>query len=204
MSSAAGTRPFAEVFTKVDRRTPKSACVQKLIGPGCPLFPQVPFSCTPPPHQSESNRMGQPGPPSPSLPSPERPASTSRAAANRPRRAVDVSQHRGLGQGRVSTPSEGQGAPFPPRPAPPHPSPSAPCFPSLPPIYRRVVPPPSNGFRWIWPERTLSTKCSLFPSNRGGFTPVSATKSPLRRFAAKLKLVYSPRTGWRPSDSAVA
>ena len=123
--------------------------------------------------------MGRTGPVVTPTLSPARPASGPPAAADRPRRAVDVSPCHGLDQRCVSAPSEGLGAPFPPRPAPPRPSPSAPRFPLHPPFSSRVVPPPSNAFHWIWPERTLSTKCSLLHPVGGQFTPVSATKSPL-------------------------
>ena len=129
--------------------------------------PPVPFSCTPPPHRSAANRMGQTGLLSPPVGSPERPASRPRSVANRARCVVDVSPFRGFNQPCVGTPSEGLEAPFPPRPAPPHPSSSAPCFPSHPPFPAASCPPPSNEFHWIWPERTLSTKCSLFTSCRG-------------------------------------
>ena len=63
-------------------------------------------------------------------------------------------------------------------------------------------PPPSITFRPSRPDCGLSTECSLFPSNRGRFTPVSATKSPSVTSPSNSISCTAPSHGPHPSISA--
>ena len=120
--------------------------------------------------------------------------------APRTPRVADVSPCPGLGERCISAPSEGLGTLFR-RVLHPH------VHRLLRPVFRRTrpfpaasCPPPSIAFRWIWPERALSTKCSLFFSCRACSTPVPATKSPLQPSRLQtqspvqpLHMVHTPR-----------
>ena len=82
------------------------------------------------------------------------------------------------------------------RTAPAHPSPFAPCFLTHQPLCRPVCTPPSIAFQPFSPECSLNSKCSLFRSCGGRFTPESATESRLS------PLCYQTQTAVHPLHRA--
>ena len=157
--------------------------------------------------------MGQPGPPSPpprlgvrvELES-GRAGSRPRFPDLKPRNVLDVSPAT-TSVSAASSHSEGCRMPLPAvsggRTAPAHPSPSAPRFPTMPAIFRRVCTPPSIAFQPFRPERSLNSKCSLFTSCRGVIYPyISYELTTLAASQPNSNSCTPPSQGPHPSVSA--
>ena len=124
--------------------------------------------------------MGQPGPPSPSIRSPGRPASRPPPAASRP--VPQLMRHRAAASASAASVPLRRDWERRLRHVL-HPHIHRLLRPVFQPSSRSAAPscpPPSIGFRWIRPERALSKSVHCFRPIGGRCAPVSATKAPLQ------------------------